>query len=337
MVERMSWCTKSSHPWVLSTPLWTPKTQPSGNKPSDPTPRQATPPHLSASRSRVPCRRRLKTCMSIALRPERCAGCCCEAQPQRNAAAHALSARGDDTDQARRHQDSALSAAPTVLRCAAGVLRGEHLQPAGPSDRPGGRGRIRPAAWHYAGRRQHLRQPRAVPACGHGLRGGSQRDQVPQRPLRPPRRCRIKLPRLHWQGMCPFSPQTLASITCRYSPAGLPGQPSPAAVALCTETMSMLCAPQDAEPPCRHGLCSMARHTCFWDVLQVTQKMVMYGGCLDPHACFLLNRGMATLGLRMRQQCASALAIAEMLQQHPMVHLTYLCSNRLAIITYSQA
>ena len=99
----------------------------------------------------------------------------------------------------------------------------------------------------------------------------------------------------------------------------------------------MLCAPQDAEPPCRHGLCSMARHTCFWDVLQVTQKMVMYGGCLDPHACFLLNRGMATLGLRMRQQCASALAIAEMLQQHPMVHLTYLCSNRLTIITYSQA
>ncbi|CAK0736697.1 hypothetical protein CVIRNUC_000788 [Coccomyxa viridis] len=52
---------------------------------------------------------------------------------------------------------------------------------------------------------------------------------------------------------------------------------------------------------------------------KVTQKMVMYGGCLDPHACFLLNRGMATLGLRMRQQCASALAIAEMLQQHPMV------------------
>ena len=73
-----------------------------------------------------------------------------------------------------------------------------------------------------------------------------------------------------------------------------------------------------------------------WDGLQVTKKMVMYGGCLDPHACFLLNRGMATLGLRMRQQCASALAIAEMLQQHPMVHLTYLYSNRLAVFTYSQ-
>ena len=69
-----------------------------------------------------------------------------------------------------------------------------------------------------------------------------------------------------------------------------------------------------------------------WDGLQVSQKMVMYGGCLDPHACFLLNRGMATLGLRMRQQCASALAIAEMLQQHPMVHLTHLCSNRLALL-----
>ena len=66
------------------------------------------------------------------------------------------------------------------------------------------------------------------------------------------------------------------------------------------------------------------------DGMQVSQKMVMYGGCLDPHACFLLNRGMATLGLRMRQQCASALAIAEMLQQHPMVPLTYLCSERLA-------
>ena len=65
--------------------------------------------------------------------------------------------------------------------------------------------------------------------------------------------------------------------------------------------------------------------------MQVTQKMVMYGGCLDPHACFLLNRGMATLGLRMRQQCASALAIAIMLQQHPMVHLTRLRSNRLAL------
>ena len=77
---------------------------------------------------------------------------------------------------------------------------------------------------------------------------------------------------------------------------------------------------------------SMRPPHLLWDCMQVTQKMVMYGGCLDPHACFLLNRGMATLGLRMRQQCASALAIAEMLQQHHMVHLTHLCSDPLALL-----
>lgn len=51
------------------------------------------------------------------------------------------------------------------------------------------------------------------------------------------------------------------------------------------------------------------------------EKMVMYGGCLDPHACFLLNRGMQTLGLRVRRQCESALAIAQMLEKHPLVSL----------------
>ena len=45
----------------------------------------------------------------------------------------------------------------------------------------------------------------------------------------------------------------------------------------------------------------------------------MYGGCLDPHACFLLNRGIQTLGLRMRKQCETALAVAQMLEKHPMV------------------
>ena len=47
--------------------------------------------------------------------------------------------------------------------------------------------------------------------------------------------------------------------------------------------------------------------------------MVMYGGCLDPHACFLLNRGIQTLGLRVRKQCESALAVAQMLEKHPLV------------------
>ena len=43
------------------------------------------------------------------------------------------------------------------------------------------------------------------------------------------------------------------------------------------------------------------------------------GGTLDPHACFLLHRGLKTLGVRVRQQCASAQRIAEFLAGHPKV------------------
>jgi len=41
------------------------------------------------------------------------------------------------------------------------------------------------------------------------------------------------------------------------------------------------------------------------------------GGVLDPHACFLLQRGMKTLVLRVRHQNQSALAIARWLEAHP--------------------
>lgn len=44
-----------------------------------------------------------------------------------------------------------------------------------------------------------------------------------------------------------------------------------------------------------------------------------FGGSLDPHGCWLLHRGMKTLGLRMRQQCATALALAQWLEAHPAV------------------
>lgn len=47
--------------------------------------------------------------------------------------------------------------------------------------------------------------------------------------------------------------------------------------------------------------------------------MVVYGGVLDPHACWLLQRGLATLALRVRQQTASALALAHFLEKHPQV------------------
>ncbi|AKT40932.1 trans-sulfuration enzyme family protein [Chondromyces crocatus] len=43
------------------------------------------------------------------------------------------------------------------------------------------------------------------------------------------------------------------------------------------------------------------------------------GGSLDPHACFLLHRGLKTLALRVRHQSASALALARWLERHPAV------------------
>ena len=43
------------------------------------------------------------------------------------------------------------------------------------------------------------------------------------------------------------------------------------------------------------------------------------GGSLDPHACFLLQRGLKTLGVRFRQQCATAGQVAQFLEQHQAV------------------
>ena len=42
-----------------------------------------------------------------------------------------------------------------------------------------------------------------------------------------------------------------------------------------------------------------------------------YGGSLDPHACFLLHRGLKTLGVRVRAQNENAMAIAQFLEAHP--------------------
>jgi cystathionine beta-lyase/cystathionine gamma-synthase len=38
------------------------------------------------------------------------------------------------------------------------------------------------------------------------------------------------------------------------------------------------------------------------------------GGALDPHACFLLQRGLKTLGVRVRRQNETALAVAQALE-----------------------
>ena len=52
---------------------------------------------------------------------------------------------------------------------------------------------------------------------------------------------------------------------------------------------------------------------------KITHKLNHLGGSLDPHACFLLHRGMKTLALRVRQQNQSALQIAKFLEQHSAV------------------
>lgn len=52
---------------------------------------------------------------------------------------------------------------------------------------------------------------------------------------------------------------------------------------------------------------------------QIWPRLLNYGGSLDPHACFLLERGLKTLPIRMRAHEASATALAEFLETHPMV------------------
>lgn len=54
-------------------------------------------------------------------------------------------------------------------------------------------------------------------------------------------------------------------------------------------------------------------------VTRIVHKLNHLGGTLDPHACFLLNRGLKTLALRVRQQNANGLALAEFLQGQPSV------------------
>lgn len=49
------------------------------------------------------------------------------------------------------------------------------------------------------------------------------------------------------------------------------------------------------------------------------QSQGVLGGILDPHAAFLLERGLKTLALRVAQQNQTAQAVAEFLEQHPKI------------------
>ena len=54
-------------------------------------------------------------------------------------------------------------------------------------------------------------------------------------------------------------------------------------------------------------------------VEKITHKLNHLGGSLDPHACFLLHRGMKTLAVRMKYQNESALKMARFLDGHEAV------------------
>ena len=52
---------------------------------------------------------------------------------------------------------------------------------------------------------------------------------------------------------------------------------------------------------------------------KITHKLNHLGGTLDPHACFLLHRGLKTLAIRVRCQNENALHLAQFLEKHPAV------------------
>ena len=54
-------------------------------------------------------------------------------------------------------------------------------------------------------------------------------------------------------------------------------------------------------------------------IRKITFKLNHLGGTMDPHACFLLHRGLKTLAVRVKHQNTSAQHIAEFLENHPKV------------------
>jgi cystathionine beta-lyase/cystathionine gamma-synthase len=54
-------------------------------------------------------------------------------------------------------------------------------------------------------------------------------------------------------------------------------------------------------------------------IKKITHRLNHLGGSLDPHACFLLHRGLKTLALRVKYQNESAVKIAQFLETHPAV------------------
>lgn len=58
-------------------------------------------------------------------------------------------------------------------------------------------------------------------------------------------------------------------------------------------------------------------------VEKISHTLLHFGGTLDPHTCFLLERGLKTFPLRMKYQNESALRIANFLHNHPKVRVVH--------------
>ena len=54
-------------------------------------------------------------------------------------------------------------------------------------------------------------------------------------------------------------------------------------------------------------------------IQKVRSRIIQLGGSMDPEAAFLLIRGMKTLGIRMKEQSRTAMAVAKYLAAHPKV------------------
>ena len=65
-------------------------------------------------------------------------------------------------------------------------------------------------------------------------------------------------------------------------------------------------------------VCGVVLGQAGW-IQRITHRLNHLGGTLDPHAAYLLHRGLKTLALRVRYQNESALKIARFLAEHPAV------------------
>jgi cystathionine beta-lyase/cystathionine gamma-synthase len=54
-------------------------------------------------------------------------------------------------------------------------------------------------------------------------------------------------------------------------------------------------------------------------VTEIQKRVITFGGCLDPHAAFLVWRGIQTFSLRLDRSCATAAALADRLAANPEV------------------